>query len=164
MAEGDPGTRRYKWFRPRQAHRGTTGQLGAVAAHGSLGELYNSSSGPTVLVVRGLVIAATATTLVNCGNSAARLTTNNVRSAAYFGSNPAGAGIVDGSSALPVITTFDFQFVAATTFTPVFADFPLAIVEPGWSFYVQDNTANQAFGASFIWEEVSIDELEYFYF
>jgi hypothetical protein len=159
--EGDPGTRRYKWFRPRQAYRGgvpaTTAGLGLFATI----SVYNSSTGPTVLVIRDWSVAATAAITLNTGYNQGRLNGTPGGVTPLFPGDRAGAGLVDYQAAGAVLSA-DYRMAnAVLTSMGWLHNFPFAIVPPGWAFFIQQQSANKLISGGFLWEEVSIDELEY---
>ena len=164
MAEGDPGTRRYKWFRPRQAARGGVPATTAGSGKFATISLYNSSTGPRVLVIRDWSISSTVGHVHGAGYNQGRLSGTAGVVTPFFPGDRAPAGLVDYQAANAALTPDYYVENLSGSSMQWFHDFPFAIVPPGWAFYIQCVTANTNIDGGFIWEEVSIDELEYFYF
>lgn len=161
MSEGDQGTRRYKWFHPRQAARAGSPSVAGVSSKFVTIALYNSSTGPTVLVVRRVLF--TANQLYGMFYVQGRLTGTNYPAARLWPGEPAAAGLVDSSQA-GAAGAYDSYLTPGDVGLGAGGDtIPIAIVPPGWSFVLQNSAADTAAGVSFVWEELSIDELEYFW-
>lgn len=161
MAEGDQGTRRYKWFRPRQAARGQ-GFISGPTNYGTVA-LWNSSTAAQIMVVRALRVLTSS---------------QDTPSVCYLqGSIGGTAGVVQplvpGDAAPPgKITSLD----DATQITPDWwfslpssgddwwpHNFPFAILLPNWSLVVQANSKAENCRVSFLWESITEDQLDYFW-
>jgi len=153
MAEGDPGTHRYKWFRPRQAARGGVPQTSVAGGKFGTVSLYNSSTGPTVLVVRDWVLYSSDSKAAIFGYNQGRLSGTNYPSVPMFPGDGARAGLVDYQAANAALTG-DYQINTATG-VPFFwsHDFPFAVIPPGWALFVSQKTAAKIIAEGFIWEE-----------
>jgi hypothetical protein len=163
MVEGDPGTRRYKWFRPRQAYRGGAPVTNPGGGKFATISLYNASTGPLVLVVRDLNWGSTSGAAASLGYKQGRLSGTAGVVTPLFPGDHAGAGLVDFQAAAAVLVGEYAYESPALTQGAWPHDFPLAIVPPGWAFFVCNQSAASPMGAGLIWEEVSIDELEFMY-
>jgi len=161
--DGDPGTRRYKWFRPRQAVRGSTQDQ--TANNYWTGALYNNSTGPSVLVVRDLRWFPLNHNIFYLTYYQGRLAGTNLPAQPYFPGDATPAGLVDWSDQGSTLGAYDYSFVQPSgrwvAWWP--HDFPIAIVPPGWSFVGQSQAKGEDGTLSLVWEVVSIDELEYMY-
>ena len=166
----DPGpsdwnnpARRYKWFRPRQAARGGVPKTTPSAGTFFTVSLYNSSTGATVLVLRDWSISGAGANLTALGYNKGRLTGTNYPAQSFFPGDSAPAGLVDYQAAAAALTGDYYTTLNSTAGGLWPHDFPFAIVPPGWAFFMCITIA-AAFGqAGFLWEEISIDELDYFY-
>lgn len=157
--EGENPTRKYKWFRPRQAVRGSIPLVNSV--NFATAGLYNDSNGAQYLAVRLPVVAG-----------------NHPVLASYQKGLLAGATLVTNvtplipeSAKLPgQLFSVDF----ATLFTNTDWDvnqndnilylwpFPFAVLPPNYSLVLQNQTASgQITAAMFVWEAIYPDELDY---
>ena len=162
--EGDTGTRRYKWFRPRQAARGGVPTTTASSAHFATIGLFNSSTGPTVLVVRDWSAwLPSSTIVVLTGYNQGRLSGTNYPASRLFPGDPSPAGLLDYSNQAGKLAG-DYTLEASLNWIMWTHDFPIAVVPPGWTLFFQHQSAANPLAVSLLWEEVSIDELEYFYY
>ena len=153
-------TRRYKWFRPRQAARG---EIGISAVNYATAQLYNDSSGPSILVVRDLrVIDESGNSRQQLYYSQTKLSINNGTKTPLMPGEAAPAGLL-GTQDLPALATFDFMFADGTDVGSWIHDFPLAIIPPGWALNAQIGTLAHLLYISVVWEVVSIDELDFIY-
>lgn len=166
----DPGpsdwnnpARRYKWFRPRQAFRGGIPSTTAGAGKFATFSLYNSSTGPIVLIVRDWQFVGGSASMVfgyNQGRLAGTAGTQN----RLVPGDAAGAGLVDYQAANAALTTTDYHLpIVPTAANQWMHDLPFAVVPPGWAFFLQCSTAATAITGALLWEEIAIDELDYFY-
>ncbi len=159
--EGDPGTRRYKWFRPRQAARG--GIVSHTPTNFGTVSLYNPSTGPHVLVVRTWRHQAAANITYVWGYNNGRLSGTAGNVAPLFPGDAKPQGLVDYQDAAATITgDFEEKSVASgLLFWP--HNFPFACIPPGWCLFVQGQSSASPIDCSFEWEAVEIDELEFYY-
>jgi hypothetical protein len=122
-------------------------------------QLYNSSTGDRVLVVRSFSLNGTSN-----ASQAAVLTQQGALGTHAGAEYPVWAGerqsagqhwYVDNASKLTVeyflVPAANYQFI-----TNINA--PLAVLPPGWSFIAQANATAQTTKAQFIWEELRIDD------
>jgi len=153
-------TRRYKWFRPRQAQYGSI-QPGTHVNYGQ-GSLYNDSTGPQLLVVRA----------INMLSSQGA----NMFLQAYQGKSGAPGGTVspfvagearlagalfslDNASGLFAV----FGMSSPTGSFPFNGSLPVMVLPPGWSLLAQSSGLADVCTFSFLWEAISIDELDFLY-
>jgi hypothetical protein len=159
--EGENPTRRYKWFRPRQAASAggfiNGSNSGAVA-------LFNDSVGSHVLVVRSVRVSSGGGTInANSFNLNRALTGSPNPQVPVMSSTPQIYGQVrtEDLATYPALASIQFdQVVNVDAWWE--QTFPIAVVEPGWSFGVVNSNAGKI-GASFLWEAVTIDELDYIF-
>lgn len=157
--EGVNPTRRYKWFRPRQAVRAHF--LTVTPANWATLALFNNSTGSQLLVVRdyGIDPFSTAAGVIFFQQG-------------KFGTLQAGdvTPIVPSGGALPGQFYYDDEATARSTAqigavsgTPQqwVHDFPFWIIEPNWSLVFQSNTIGQAVGVFVGYEAIFADELDY---
>ncbi|SRR5579884_77072 len=160
--EGENPTRRYKWFRPRQAYRGTL-KFQADLNFSTI-FLYNSSTGPTLLVVRHVSPGKTnheATWAL--GNYQGVQGTQAGTISPMYPTNPAGAGQLYQYDD-PNIEPADFYFNEDVIFSFMPDAFPFAVLPPGWSLMTQAvDQVQSPFAVNFIWEEIAVDEIDYVY-
>lgn len=156
--EGQNPSRRYKWFRPRQAFRQTYAlsptNLGSIA-------LYNAGS-TVYLVVRALGFnSGGSNTLYSFYQPGIYGTFAAAGQALVYGQPPgSGSLYYNDTSSTP---TADFYFILNAGPGILFPPFPFAVVPPNTS-YVITNEEDSAFtGVSFYWEEIRVEELDYFY-
>ncbi len=156
--EGQNPTRRYKWFRPRQAARGAV--TGFFATNYATISLFNTSQGPHVLVVRDFRVIS---------NSGGNFVVANVQ-----GSLGSAAGTVanlfPADGAMPGQTyrfdnpntlTADYGFQTSSGFMGWPHDLPFGFIQPGWSLAFQSTSTGQTIGLAFLWEAIGIDELDF---
>lgn len=158
MSEGLNPTRRYKWFRPRQA----AWLFGSFTATVNLSDivLYNNSTGAQVIVVRDIYLIL--------GNNGQPLLMKPVQgqfatldsSFVPFPVVPSGPRppgqifTLDDATALSKVP--EINSVAGG---PIWNhDFPLWVLEPNWSLILQ---CAAGFAVSFLYEYLTIDELDY---
>ncbi|HEY2108236.1 MAG TPA: hypothetical protein VGH29_20725 [Candidatus Binataceae bacterium] len=162
MAEFENPTRRYKWFRPRQAARGY-GFIGATNT--PIVSLFNDSTGPELLVVRALRVVS----------STGALSTSDFAQQGELGTEygqpvlplvpsmaaPPGTIYVADVTSVPQINGYNFTGPQSID---VFweQDFPLAVIEPGWS-YGLIGSIGKNLQVSFVWEHIFADELDFYY-
>jgi len=161
--EGDPGTRRYKWFRPRQAARG--GVPLTTATNYATTALYNNSTGSTVLVVRDWQCSqgGDGNYTAQFGYYQGRLTGTNYPATPLFPGDAVPNGLVDYSDQ-PHILPAEYANCGWITLSAYWPhDFPFAILPPGWSLFLQAPAKTTILSFGIVWECVSIDELDYFY-
>lgn len=162
--EGLNPTRRYKWFRPRQAMTGAINSTNPQ--NGFISGLYNPSR-THYLVVRSVLMQASGSA-------------GNLAGLAYVKGNP---GTVGGNTSplipgdFPVIgqmwaqdtltaptpTIFLDSQADGTSFLTWGHDFPVAIISPGWSLETAPPSVvgSDTFGA--VWEAILPEELEFLY-
>ena len=137
-------------FRVARAMR--SGYIGTTPTNLGTHTLYNNSTGANMLVIRDISVGcATAGDLIVGG------ITQTILGAVAGLAVPLVAGMsslaglhyyADTATAISV----DW-FAGAGELTGRFPhDFPLAILQPGWGFAVQDKTAAHQMMCSFIWE------------
>jgi hypothetical protein len=157
--EGENPTRRYKWFRPRQAARGYA-DSGVTANFGTV-SLFNDSLGSHYLVVRSFFAGH------NSGDNAVLSVSQGV-----LGTVVAGAtqSIVAGDAKLP--GALYIATPAAALSAPLissnssqdpslYAGFPLVVLLPGWSLVEQPANGAARMDGFFLWEAIFADELDF---
>lgn len=141
---------------PRRCMRGgvlrfTPANLGTVG-------LYNNSTGPELLVLwylswstqNGLAVMGIQRGIVGTAQSTiAPLVTGET---IYAGQVTKG----DTATAVNADLMPYFPSYESTTLHPTL---PWAILQPGWSFLIQDNTTGDAMNASFIWQSIHSEDL-----
>jgi hypothetical protein len=158
VAEGENPTRRYKWFRPRQAVRGS-GIISSPTNYGTV-SVWNSSTARDLLVIRLIFIY----TGDGFGTTAGTVqgqqgTANGVQNPIWPGEAALAGQICTLDSAAQI--TSDFASSFGTALDPKFFIYPIAILPPNWSFVVQHTAKNNALSVSFVWEAVQPDELDF---
>lgn len=166
----DPGpsdwnnpARRYKWFRPRQAARGGIAYNAGAASKFTTGALFNSSTGRALLVVRNWHVYQSGVNGSHFGYYNGRLTGTNYPAQSFFPGDSAPAGLVDGSQQAAALALTEYQIGGNDVTNSWPSTLPFAVLAPGWSLVCQAVNSNSAMLVSFLWEEVAIDELDYFY-
>lgn len=160
--EGENPTRRYKWFRPRQAARGFA--IVQPTNYAAVG-LFNNSTGPQYLVVRAMrIYDDTGVLFAQDYNLRGHLTSISQTSIPIVSSTPQIPGQVyyDDLAAFPDNTGYQFD---GPKDTDVYWEqpFPLAVIEPNWSYVVVNATTGDVTQVAFIWEAVDPDELDFLY-
>jgi hypothetical protein len=157
--EGENPTRRYKWFRPRQAARGFADTN--AGSNFPTYYLFNNSTAAQYLVVRAIS--------GQFGNGLAL---------AYVQGNPGVAlgtitPLIPGTAALPGLLTFldaaaaitpdggGPSYQTATQGTSWNHEFPIAILPPNWSLAIADLGGSQPRAVSVFWEAIFADELDF---
>ncbi|SRR6266446_2939105 len=155
--EGENPTRRYKWFRPRQAARGYGAPTQASPNTQSV-SLYNNARVTHALVVRAIATASSAIAMVTESRQG------------VLGTLAMGAvAIFAGEAALPgqVFTNSGEGQLSPDFLVPNNGDqswnhdFPFSILPPGWSLRVQPSGGSGDIQVSFLWEALTIDELDF---
>jgi hypothetical protein len=152
--------RRYKAFRPRQAvigsrNTGTPTNLATVA-------LFNNTSGPYWLVVRDATISGTASALVHAGY---------VQGQVWTASGVIQNMIITDAQLPGTIGSVDTATVFASAYLLTLPnglwfwqhEMPWAVIAPGFSWVVQAVVVAQGIQASFIWEAIFPEELDFLY-
>ncbi len=160
--EGENPTRRYKWFRPRQAVRGAVSSADAGA--NTAVYLYNDSTATQLIVVRHWVLPGiTGATDFEIGYVKGKKGTpaGNVQPLIPTGARLAGIITLDGATTLPQYDSFPFLGGNNNQFGYWNHEFPFAILEPDWSlaFVSTNGTAGPPFFA--LWEAIEGDELDF---
>jgi hypothetical protein len=163
--EGLNPTRRYKWFRPRQAARGFISNYNT--SHDPAAGVLNNSTNAQLLVVRAVIATPAPTGGADFGLF-------------YVQGNPGTAGGTvrslypdTGNLAGQMWlfdTTTDYQIdfglqsvlgnVASAAVWPY--DFPCGIVPPGWSLGFQVQGGPGYLTVSMLWEAIALEELDYY--
>jgi hypothetical protein len=158
--EGDNPTRKYKWFRPRQAWYGRA-QANGPTNYGTV-SLFNDTLGSELIVLRHVAF-------LNMGN---------VRIAMFHQPGAQGTFASNGLPLVPGtakraggIYTSDqatnqstgLYFDCNTNQVEWRHDFPIAIVPPQYSVSFQCQTAATTTTVTFMWEAILEDELDYLF-
>ena len=159
--EGENPTRRYKWFRPRQAAAGTAT---VAATNYATGLLYNAGRGAFLLALRDFLITPSAA--------------NNFSVGAIQGlPTGAGAGTQQQLVATEALSAGLVYSVDSATFyspyghypyAPVAGygwphEFPVMVVPPGWCAFIQAAVKALTVNFDFTWEAIGPDELDWMY-
>lgn len=158
MDEGLNPTRRYKWFRPRQAAF-ITGSISGAANNSDV-ILYNNSRGPQTLVLRDLRVISGAGSEVflsmQHGTVGTLLSTAVPKTMWPDQATPPGQiYTLDDATDL----SSNFGLGCPNAGVPMWQhDFPFGIIPPNWSLIFQQSSA---LGLSILYEAVFSDELDY---
>ena len=157
--EGYNPTRRYKWFRPRQAMIGTAQ---AQAANNGVCELYNQSSA-YYLVVRDLWWFTTYGTIYVGFNAGIY---SDQTGTAHFGrilpGEPAGAGVLYAGYN-PQLLPNPLMVTHYNQGLWTYHDLPMFVVTPGQSLVVQAGAPATMEFDRIMWEFITPDEFDYMY-
>jgi hypothetical protein len=156
--EGDNPTRRYKWFRPRQAAWGFA-QISAPTNFGTV-SLYNNSGGAQYLVLRDWRAINISNNRVSMFYAVGAQGSSFMSGQSFMPDQPQLPGVcydLDAGSATS--TAFKFDQNVQQAWWP--HDFPLAILPPGWSICFQNQSNATFMGGSFMWEAIFADELDF---
>lgn len=151
--------RRYEWFRPREASRGSVALASSVNFATCL--LTNASTGPKYLIVRNFRISSGAANTVRVGNSKA-FAASATGVAVPMVPDTAPLDGVMGSLDAATQLVADYRVIIPAgndQFWP--NDWPVAILPPGWSLVFQVNVAAQALTLSCVWEAIDADQLDF---
>ena len=155
---GENPTRRYKWFRPRQAYRGAITLSGPVNNATLL--LNNNSTGPLIIVVRDFLVVTTAAHLIAVAAFNGTLGSSGGTITPMISGEAQGPGVlysVDDST-----TRIADYYVAAQLNQPQWRhDFPFQILQPGQSVLFQDTTGAETMRLAILWEAIYSDELDW---
>lgn len=157
--EGENPTRRYKWFRPRQAAWAYTPTQSAPVNFGAIA-LYNNSSGVHLLVVRNFYNNLDSTSAYNVFRRQSNAGT--VLPNAIF-------RLIPGEAAPPGQLIFSDEALVTTgiiadtnvTSIPWGSVAPMMILPPGWAIVMQARTQAQGVGFGYLYEFLEPDELDY---
>jgi hypothetical protein len=156
--EGVNPARRYKYFRPRQAMVGF-GRV-ATSTNQATVTLYNNSTGSQCLAVRDWTINGSS------GNLSRLSLQPGLIGTPFTTQSP----IIPDSATLAGIITF---IDTTTLFTGIYEpemisggvqwlhNFPFCVLPPNWSLVVQAFSTGQGILASFVWEAIEPDELDF---
>jgi hypothetical protein len=163
--EGINPSRRYKWFRPRQAVRGHSDFTSGVNRYNIQG-VQNNSNGSHVLVVRDWIIMAAAVG-GGAGGWYASQTSPGTSGSLSIQNYMATAGQLPGTMVAGDSATSNYPNVWLNQINPgQFLswphDWPFGVVEPGWCLLWVSAGQNISAGVSMIWEAIPIEELDYF--
>lgn len=165
MAEGENPTRRYKWFRPRQAARGSI-TLGNVTNYSTVA-LFNSSSGAHYLVIRDYeTIFADPGGLTSIGYVQGQLGTAGGVKTPLVPGEAVPPGILtslDSATLLTLDWPLPWMGGAMNNSSAWWPhNFPFAVLPPGWSFVLQDNAVGSGLAQlNVMWEAILADELDF---
>lgn len=123
--------------------------------------LYNSSPGPTTIVVRGISWnGASAASAPRFQKIQGLVGTVSGTVNAVYGGESAGAGqhaYVDRVTQITTEFTFSATAVANASFQ---TNPPVAVLPPGWSWVWQNGATTGTVVASFFWEELDARDIE----
>ena len=156
--EGENPTRRYKWFRPRQAMEGALAPQ-ATATNFATVSLYNDSRVSHYLVVRSLGLQLNGnfpTKIMHQGTLGSHLGTE----APLIPAEARLPGLIyygDQAAAEPGAQIYEFQSNSRD-----YTILPFAVIPPGWSWGFQTNTvAGTLAYFNLLWEAIFADELDF---
>jgi hypothetical protein len=158
--EGENPTRRYKWFRPRQAARGYASP--AAPANKQTILLNNSSGAEKYLIVRAFFVRQANNDDIGVGYVNGTLSGTAAQQGNLFpgdGSLPGAVYTLDDATT----RSYDFQITPSQNTFWWQHDFPFAVLQPGQSLLLQDTTAAHAMAVAFFWEAVFPAELDWLY-
>lgn len=124
--------------------------------------LFNNSLGAYYLIVRSIRVSCTTTEGVGLSyqNSKVGTAAGIIENMIPTGATPPGQ-IAAIDSAVQFPPDYSLQIIAnQDAFLP--HDFPIAVIEPGWSFVLQDLDKTFNLIASIIYEYITPDELDFF--
>jgi hypothetical protein len=162
VAESENPTRRYKWFRPRQAARATYYNPGFTNFFATV-DLYNNSTGPYYLVVRALRISSFSGALQGTLYYARGQTTGSYKNGVpLVPSSATPPGLVGQAAIAAIPANQDFAFEQAASVDNFWNhDFPLAVLEPGGALVCSNKVVTVDLQVAFIWEYITADELDF---
>jgi hypothetical protein len=151
--------RRYKAFRPRQAARG----LKATGTPTNLATvcMFNNTTGAQYLVLRDLTVSGTVGDLIAVSYLSGQIGTVPGKVSQMLPSQGVQVGLL---TSLDTATVFAGDYSIALGqfgFWEWEHEFPLAVLEPGWSVIFQDATAAHAIVVSAMWESITTEELDW---
>jgi hypothetical protein len=156
--EGQNPTRRYKWFRPRQAARGTEN---AGATNYATVRLYNDSTGPVILVVREVVW------LTGAGTLSIAMGQGSIGVAGAFGSIQ---NLIPGTARIPgkllvnddaALQVPDYVFSTGAPYASWLHDFPFTVIPPNWHLAMQNRSQGVSCLVGVMWEAILADQLDF---
>jgi hypothetical protein len=116
--------------------------------------LYNDTQGAELLVVWVMFCSSTATALINGGTIQGSLGgTVGVKTPLVIGSVGMAGQVTQIDSPAAMVDDFSL-FFGPGILAPLAPILPWAVLQPGWSFWLQDSLAGDAFNGFFIWESV----------
>jgi hypothetical protein len=156
--EGENPSRRYKWFRPRQAYRG---YILLAATHLWTLSLYNSGSSPKILVPRHFLPYDTSSTLVDIALQRGTQGNSGGTISPVVPDTPTGNGTLYSLDTTTAVTPDYFMTtnVLASTGWPL--TIPFQVIQSGWSLTFQGSVAGKTGILAILWEEITMDELDY---
>lgn len=160
--EGENPTRRYKWFRPRQAAQ--TGGGITPTNFGAVG-LFNDSIGDRVLVVRSIRATSDGVNIeAQTYNLHGHLSTIQAGQIPVMSSTPQIPGTLYMQDLASLPSNLGYQFSAVINGDSYWPhDFPFAVIEPGWSLVAVNEQQGKSTTVSFMWEAIYIEELDFFW-
>jgi|SRR6266481_1263959 len=156
--EGENPTRRYKWFRPRQAARGAI-QLSGPANHATL-SLFNDSKSTDVLVVRQFLVSGGSNGLVAVAlMQTAQGSAGGAIVPVVSGERRLSGALYSLDTAVLITPDYYLDFGDDATIWPIVL--PFQVLEPNWSLVFQDLNNAQTMQLSILWEAIEADELDF---
>lgn len=159
MSEGLNPTRRYKWFRPRQAARGRARLAGPINT--ATVALFNNALGRKVMIVRAMQL----------GGSGGSNVVTSYQKGSFGGAPGIVQPLVPESQTPPgLLTTLDSVTVYPGDFSIANAaagdawwehDFPFAVIPSGWSLVLQQGAVTRTIDCSLMWESIDEDQLDF---
>ena len=157
--EGENPTRRYKFFRPRQAARGYISVSGGSAFPSVY--LFNPTS-THYLVVRDFQPVVGSGSLLYIASVRGKTGTQGGTIHAFVGDTTTPAGQLWSDNAATALTPDNLQRDTGNS-SMWSHDFPIGIVGPGWSMVFQQAVSTTTLELALIWEAILPDELDWSY-
>lgn len=158
--EGRNPTRRYKWFRPRQAAWGQI-SLASPTNKATL-SLFNDNLGTQYLVVRTFQIQATAAHNISIQHQKGSFGTSGGNISSFVTNDAKKAGALYSLDTATALAP-RWQTVANANTLPWPIDIPFAVLLPGWSLSFQDQTSAETMILNIMWEAIEADELDFYF-
>jgi hypothetical protein len=120
--------------------------------------VFNNSKGPELVIVWFLEYFTNATTIY-LGSINQSLGTVQTTIAPLVTGNTVFAGQLfklDTATVLPKDLAFELNPILQNTLIP---RLPWAILQPGWSFFMQSDTSGSALSGSFIWQSAHMEDV-----
>ena len=122
--------------------------------------LFNNSQGAELLIVW---VAYPALNIINsCGFGLFQGSIGGtvIRPQALYTTGAPTAGIVTKLDTATNYSLYQFWDLGMSPPTAMHVNLPWAILDPGWSFIIQDQKAGDTFGANVVWQSVFPEEIE----
>jgi hypothetical protein len=146
-------------FHPRESAFGGS-KVTSDGSHGPLIGVYNASAYARVILVRGFIVTCSGSSGAWMGTIQGNLSATLLNSSPFYASDALPAGKVFVTQAADGTFGTDNLALAGNTPFTWSSDRPLCALPFGWSFIVTAGATTATLFGSFMWEELTPEQLD----